>query len=68
MKDTVNSAGKTLPSFDLSGYVFPRISDEEWEALGISPSRAREEERQADTEQAIQRISSPSVVRRNYGN
>lgn len=60
MKDMTNSAGKTLPSFDLSGYVFPRISDEEWEALGVSPSMAREEERQADTEQVIQRASSLS--------
>ena len=60
MKDMTNSAGKTLPSFDLSGYVFPRISDEEWEALGISPSKVREEEKRADAEQGKQRASSLS--------
>ncbi|MBI5437643.1 MAG: hypothetical protein HY936_01585 [Nitrosomonadales bacterium] len=58
MKDTANIAGKMLLSFCLDKCVFPRISDEEWEALGVSPSRAREEEKQADAERSIQRSSS----------
>lgn len=63
MKDTANSARKLLPSSGLNGYVFPCLSDEEWEALGVSPSRAREikkqgeEEQWAEAEQAKQRPS-----------
>lgn len=60
MKDTANSAGKQVSSFDLNGCVFPRISAEEWEALGISPSRVREEEKRVDAEQAKQHSSSLS--------
>lgn len=60
MKDTANSAGMLVQPTVLNRCVFPRISDEEWEALGISPSKAREMEQRADAEQAIQRPGSPS--------
>ena len=38
----VNVAEKLLTSFGLNEYVDPGISDSEWEALGIDPSRVEE--------------------------
>lgn len=37
-----NLAEKLLPTFELSGYVQPGVSDEEWQALGITPVKAAE--------------------------
>jgi len=56
----VNIVEKLLPSFGIVEYVAPEISDEEWEALGISPSQAGEAKEQVDeqAEQAIQFASS----------
>ena len=56
----INIAEKLLPSFGLNEYVAPGISAEEWEALGISPSKAEEVEEQIDeeAEQAIQFVTS----------
>ena len=56
----INIAEKLLPSFGLNEYVAPGISAEEWEALGINPSKAEEVEEQVDeeVEQAIQFVSS----------
>ena len=51
---------KLLPSFGIIEYETPDISDQEWEALGIDPSRAEEVKEQIDeqAEQAIQFASS----------
>jgi HD-like signal output (HDOD) protein len=56
----INVVEKLLPSFGLNEYVAPGISAKEWEALGISPSKAKEVEEQVDeqAEQAIQFASS----------
>ncbi len=56
----INITEKLLPSFGLNEYVAPGISAEEWEALGICPSKAEEVEQQVDeeAEQAIQFASS----------
>jgi len=56
----VNIVEKLLPSFGIIEFVAPGISDSEWEALGIDPSRAEEAKEQVDeqAEQAIQFASS----------
>lgn len=56
----VNLTEKLLPSFGIIEHVTPDISDEEWEALGISPSRAEEVKEQIEerAEQATQLASS----------
>ncbi len=56
----VNITEKLLPSLNFMEYVAPEISDEEWQALGISPSRAEEAKEQASmqAEQAEQFASS----------
>ena len=56
----INLAQKLLPSFGIIEYVAPGISAGEWEALGISPSRAEEvkEQVEARAEQAAQFVSS----------
>ena len=52
----INIVEKLLPSFGIIEYLAPGISDEEWEALGIDPSRAEEVKEQIDAqaEQASQ--------------
>lgn len=52
----INIAEKLLPSFGHNEFVSQGISDREWEALGIHPSRAEEVKKQVDEEmeQAIQ--------------
>ena len=52
----VNIAEKLLPSFGLVANVNPCIGNEEWVALGISPSKAEEVKMQVDEglEEAIQ--------------
>ena len=42
MARMVNVAEKLLTSFGLNEYVDPGVSDSEWEALGIDPSRVEE--------------------------
>jgi len=56
----INLAEKLLPSFGMIEYVTPEISAGEWEALGISPSRAEEVKELVgeQAEQAIQFVSS----------
>ena len=56
----INIVEKLLPSFGIIEYLAPGISDEEWEALGIDPSKAEEVKEQLDeqAEQAIQFASS----------
>ena len=56
----INIVEKLLPSFGIAEYVAPNISTEEWEALGIDPSKAEEVKAQVDeqAEQAIQFASS----------
>ena len=43
----INIAEKLLTSFGMNEYVDPDISDKEWKALGIDPSRAEEIRKQA---------------------
>ena len=56
----VNIVEKLLPSFGIIEFVEPGVSDEEWEALGISPSKADDAKERVDeqAEQAIQFASS----------
>ena len=56
----INLAQKLLPSFGMVEHVTPGIGAEEWEALGISPSRAEEVREQVGerAEQATQFFSS----------
>lgn len=56
----INLAQKLLPSFGVTEYVTSGISTEEWDALGISPSKAEEVKEQVTgrAEQAIQLVSS----------
>ncbi len=51
----INIVEKLLPSFGIIEYVAPDISAEEWEALGIDPSKAEEAKEQVNehAEQAI---------------
>lgn len=44
----VNIAEKLLTSFGLNEYVEPGVSDSEWEALGIDPSRVEEVKAKVD--------------------
>ncbi len=52
----INIVEKLLPSFGIIEFVAPDISDEEWDALGIPPSKAEEVKEHIDeqAEQAIQ--------------
>ncbi len=56
----INLVEKLLPSFGIVENVVPDISTEEWEALGIPPSKIEEAKEQVDeqAEQAIQFASS----------
>ncbi len=56
----INLVEKLLPSFGVIEYVSPDISTEEWEALGIDPSKAEEVKQEVDeqAEQATQFVSS----------
>ncbi len=56
----INIVAKLLPTFGIAEFVAAEISDAEWEALGISPSQAKEVKEQVDEEmeQAIQFASS----------
>ena len=56
----INITEKLLPSFGFSEYVTPGIRAEEWEALGISPSKAEKVKERVNegVEEAIQFASS----------
>ena len=56
----INLVEKLLPSFGVIEYVSPDISTEEWEALGIDPSKTEEMKQEVDeqAEQATQFVSS----------
>jgi putative nucleotidyltransferase with HDIG domain len=56
----INIVEKLLPSFGIIEYVAPGVSAEEWDALGIVPSREEEAKEQVNeqAEQAIQFASS----------
>ncbi len=56
----INIVEKLLPSFGIIEYVAPDISAEEWEALGIDPSKVEDVKAQVDeqAEQALQFASS----------
>ena len=56
----INITEKLLPSFGFTEYVAPGIKNAEWEALGISPSKAEEVKDRVDegVEEAIQFVSS----------
>lgn len=56
----INLAEKLLPPIGIIGYAVPDISAEEWEALGIAPSKTEEVKEQVNeqAEQAMQLASS----------
>ena len=55
----INIAEKLLPPLGIIEHVAPEIGDEEWEALGIDPSRTEEVEEQVN-EQAAQAMQFAS--------